>query len=64
MILLRQVYYKNYSTRLAFNSGWGSYRAAKFQNWKTFIYHILVRHEGVRYQRMKVPPGKLSVHSG
>lgn len=26
--------------------------------------NILVRHEGVGYQRMKVPPGKLSVHPG
>ncbi len=25
---------------------------------------MLVRHEGAGYQRMEVPPGKLSVHPG
>ena len=27
-------------------------------------YHMLVRREGARCQRMKFPPGKLSVHPG
>ena len=27
-------------------------------------HYILVRHEGASYQRVKVPPGKLTVHPG
>jgi hemin uptake protein HemP len=39
-------------------------RFVKITQFEKGRHHILVRHEGASYQRVQVPPGKLTVHPG